>query len=107
MTEFAGALRERVTIEQRLGNRDAIAGATGKYVYDGAAWVGVTPVIPFDLTAADSIHAVPRWRVVMRKREGIGPATRLVWRGKFLAVRTVVSDPADPSHMILTTEEKR
>lgn len=105
--ELAGALRERVTIEQRAGARDAIAGATGTYVYDGAAWVGVTPLIPAELSLGSALHAMPRWQVVMRKREGIGPATRLVWRGKWLAVRTVASDPREPAHMILTCEELR
>ncbi len=105
--ELAGALRERVTIEQRQGTRDAIAGATGRYSYDGAAWVGLTPLIPADLASAMSLSAMPRWSVVMRKREGIGPGTRLIWRQKMLAVRGVVSDPREPAQMVLTCEEVR
>ncbi len=105
--EFAGALRERVTIERRAEGRDATGGRTGGWLYDGAAWVGVTPLIPADLVAADSLSFLPRWQIIMRKREGIGPWTRLVWRGRFLGVRGVVSDPREPSRMILTTEEIR
>jgi head-tail adaptor len=107
MTELSGALRERVTIERRLGNRDALGGASGRYAYDGAAWVAVSPLIPADLTAADSLSALPRWQVTMRKREGIDLKTRLVWRGRFLGVRGVLSDPRDPARMVLTCEEKR
>jgi head-tail adaptor len=105
--EFLGTLRERVTIEHRLGNRDALGGASGRYAYDGAAWVAVSPLIPADLTAADSLSAMPRWQVTMRKREGIDLRTRLVWRGRFLGVRAVVSDPRDPARMVLTCEEAR
>ncbi len=105
--EFSGALRERVTIERRSDSRDALARGSGRYLYDGAAWVSVTPLIPNDLAAADTLSALPRWQVTMRKREGIGPWTRLVWRARFLAVRGVISDPRTPERMILTTEEMR
>lgn len=105
--EFAGALRERVTIERRSGARDARAGATGKYLYDGAAWVAVTPLVPAGLVEAQALSALPRWRVVMRKRDGIDLATRMVWRGRFLAVRGVESDPRDPSRLSLLCQEVR
>jgi head-tail adaptor len=107
MTEFSGALRERVTIERRLGNRDALGGATGRYAYDGAAWAAVTPLIPADLIVADSLSALPRWQVTIRKREGIDLRTRFVWRGRFLGVRGCITDPRDPARMVLTCEEKR
>jgi head-tail adaptor len=107
MTEFSGTLRERVTLERRLGNRDALGGAIGSYAYDGAAWAAVSPLIPADLSVADSLSALPRWQVTMRKREGIDLKTRLVWRGRFLGVRSVVSDPRDPARMVVTCEEKR
>ncbi len=107
MSEFSGTLRERVTIERRLGNRDALGGAVGAYAYDGAAWASLMPMVPADLAAADSLSALPRWQVTMRKREGIDMRTRLVWRGKFLGVRGVLSDPRDPARMVLTCQEAR
>lgn len=105
--EFAGALRERVTIERRSGTRDAIASASGSHVYNGAAWVAVSPLLPAGLSEASALSAMPRWSVTMRKREGIGPWTRLVWRGRFLAVRNVTSDPRTPERMVLTCDELR
>lgn len=93
MSEFTGTLRERVTIERRLGNRDALAGASGRYAYEGGAWVAVSPLIPADMSIADSLSAMPRWQVTMRKREGIDQRTRLIWRGRFLGVRAIISDP--------------
>lgn len=105
--EFSGSLRERVAIEQRRTERDVLAGAKRGYTYDGAAWVAVAPLMPAGLSVAEALSALPRWQVTMRKREGIGPETRLVWRGRFLAVRTVTSDPRAPEKMVLTCEEKR
>lgn len=105
--EFAGALRERVTIEQPNTARDALGGRSGGYLYDGAAWAGVAPLLPADLSVADALSALPRWSVTLRKREGIAPGTRIVWRGRYLRVRGVVSDPRDPARMVLTCEEAR
>ncbi len=105
--EVAGSLRDRIIIEQRLGNRDGLAGATGRYAYAGAAWASVTPLMPGPLTQGDTVSAMPRWQVTMRKREEIDPRIRLTWRGKYLAVRSVISDPREPGYMILTTEELR
>lgn len=105
--EFLGTLRERVIIERRLGNRDALGGTTGRYAYEGAAWVAVAPLMPADLTEADVLSAMPRWQVTMRKREGLDLRTRLVWRGRFLGVRNIISDPRDPVRMVLTCEEAR
>lgn len=105
--ELAGALRERVAIERRLGDRDIWAGARARWAYDGAAWVAVTPLAPAAQTAGEALAGLPRWRVTMRKREGIGAESRLVWRGRFLAVRGIESDPAEPARMRLTCEEMR
>lgn len=105
--EFAGALKERVSIEQRRAERDVLAGAKRGYTYDGVAWAAVAPLFPGGLTEADALSALPRWQVTMRKREGIGSETRLVWRSRFLAVRSVLNDPREPAKMILTCEEMR
>jgi head-tail adaptor len=107
MIEFAGALRERVSIERRLEDRDARGGANGRYAYEGAAWASLVPLVATDLVAADSLSFTRRWRVTMRKRETIGAHTRLIWRKLFLAVRGIEIDPRVPGQMILTCEELR
>ena len=105
--EFAGNLREHIILETRIGNRDAIAGSTGRYAYTGDAWAALSPLAPAELVAGDSLSAMPRWKVTMRKREGIDPRVRLTWRGKYLAVRAVTTDPQEPAQMVLTCEELR
>jgi head-tail adaptor len=105
--ELAGALRERVTIEIRASNRDTAAGATGRYVYSGQAWASLMPLVPASLSQADALSAKPRWQVTMRKRESVDLGARLTWRGKYLAVRSVISDPREPAYLIATCEEAR
>jgi head-tail adaptor len=105
--EFAGGLRERIVLETRLGSRDEKAGATGRYSYDGETWAALMPMMPANLTSANALSAMPRWQVTIRKREGIGLATRLTWRGKYLAVRGLLSDPRQPAQIVLTCEEVR
>ncbi len=105
--ELAGSLRERVILETRIGTRDTVAGATGKYAYMGQAWASISPIIPAAVSQADALSAMPRWQVIIRKREGIDPRVRLTWRSKYLVVRGVISDPREPAYMILTCEEKR
>lgn len=105
--EFAGALRERITIEQPRLTRDALGGRVGGWTHDGAAWARVTPLVPAGQTAADALAALPRWLVTLRKRTGIVPGTRLVWRGRYLIVRTGISDPEMPAQLVLTCEEMR
>lgn len=105
--ELAGTLRERVILEERTGTRDGIAGAIGSYAYAGEAWASVSPLVPATLVEAQSLSALPRWQVTIRKREGISMRSRLTWRRKYLAVRSVISDPREPAFMLLTCEEVR
>lgn len=105
--EFAGALRERVAIEQRASQRDVWGGAAGGYSYDGAAWAAIAPLTPGEEVAGDVYAALPRWRVTLRRRDRIGPQTRFVWRGRYLKVRTVETDPAAPARMYAVCEEQR
>ena len=105
--EFSGALRERVSFEQKLAERDALAATTGRYRYNGAAWAAVTPIGVGDAVAADALSALPRWRVMIRKRDDIDLATRLIWRGRYLHVRSIECDPRERAHMVLVTEEQR
>ena len=107
MSEFAGALRERIAFERRSDERDLLAGALGKWRYDGAAWAAVAPLGFGEAVAGDALSSLPRWRITLRKREGIDLSSRIVWRGRYLRIRSVESDPREPAQMILTVQEQR
>lgn len=106
-SEFAGALRERISIEHRQHARDVWGGAAGGFIFGGAAWAAIAPLGAGAPVAADSRSSPPRWRVTLRRRTDITLDTRLVWRGKFLTIREVEHDPAEPSWTRMTCEELR
>jgi head-tail adaptor len=105
--EFAGALNQRVVIEQKAKGRSSSGSAVRKWDYGGAAWASITPLIPAGLVVGDTLSSALRWQVRLRKREDLSLTTRLVWNGRFLMVRSIVSDPAEPARFVLTCEEAR
>lgn len=105
--EFAGALNQRVTIEHRKPGRNGLGGGSRDYFYGGAVWASLMSLIPAGLEIGETLSALPRWTVRLRKREDISLATRLVWNGRFLMVRSILSDPAEPARFVLTCEEAR
>lgn len=107
MSEFAGTLRERVTFERRSDDRDLQGGAHGAWRYDGTAWAAIAPLAAGDERVADTLSALPRWRVTVRMRSGVDVASRIVWRERYLRVRAVEQDPRTPEQMVLITEEQR
>ena len=105
--DFAGSLRERISIDQPAPSRDALAARQGQWTSDGSAWAHIAPLMPADMAAADALTALPRWTVTLPPRAGLMPGTRLLWRGRYLMVRAVMRDPARPDRQILTCEEMR
>jgi hypothetical protein len=50
---------------------------------------------------------MPRYRVTIRKREGVGVGQRVIWRGRRLAVRQVVDVPRTIDRIMMRCEEVR
>lgn len=104
MADFAGALSERVIIEQWLAARDEAAADVGGW---GAAEAVAAAVL------ADGGGAVEgearrtrrRWRVVLRAGPRVGLTSRLLWRGRVLRVLAVEEDPALPDRLTLRVED--
>ena len=106
-TEFAGSLRERISIDQPAARRDALGAGQGQWTSDGSTWARISPVAPADMAQGDALTALPRWSVMLRARAGLRPGSRLLWRGRYLAVRAISQDPQSPDRMILMCEEMR
>lgn len=106
-TEFAGSLRERIGIDQPAAQRDPLGAGQGQWTSDGSAWAHIAPLAAAEMAAGEALTALPRWHVTLRARPGLRPGSRLVWRGRYLAVRAINQDPQMPDRMILTCEEMR
>lgn len=105
--EFAGTLRERISIERPVSERTA----AGLRLVDWEPFLRCRAAIQPEGTGAESeamaLSAMPRFRVTMRRREGVMIDHRVLWRGRILAVRQVIDDPRLPDRLVLRCEETR
>lgn len=105
--ELAGALSERVELQRRATERDALGGAVGAWVVVGSAWAEIAPERTGPLVAGEAIEALPGWRVTLRADADVSVGDRLAWRGRRLRVRARIDDPALPDRVQLRAEEER
>lgn len=103
--EFAGALRERVTLERPDPARDTLGGAVGGWLWQGAAWAAVSPASPGPPGEAGARAAMPRWTVTLRTRGDVMPGWRILWRARSLVVRAIADDGS--GRMTIEAEEAR
>lgn len=107
MSEFAGTLKERIVIERPVALRTA----------GGLQQPGWEPVARcFAAIAADgggpeevgqALSAMPRFRVTIRRRDGVSVGQRLAWRGRAMLVKQRIDDPALSDRILLRCEEMR
>jgi head-tail adaptor len=100
MSEIAGTLSERVTIERRDPARDAIGGATGGWTGEGSFWAAIRA------ERADGFDAPARWRVTLRGRD-IGFEHRIGWAGRHLRVVAIADDAGRTGLVTVIAEEER
>ena len=105
--EFAGTLVERVAIERRAEARNAMGLQEHGWerVTECRATVtaeGVGPEVE-----GMSLSAMARFRVTIRRRDGIAIDQRVRWRGRLLMVRQLIEDPLLKDRLTLRCEEVR
>jgi head-tail adaptor len=105
--EFAGTLKERITIERQVQARNAMG--LQEYGWErvaschaAVAVEGVGPEVE-----GMSLSAMPRYRVTLRRREGIAIDQRVRWNGRLLMVRQLLEDPKLKDRLTLRCEEVR
>ena len=105
--EFAGTLRERVLIERLISTRNAM----------GLQEPGWEPVcrclasVALESVGAESegqaLSAMPKYRVTVRSRGGMGLDQRISWNGRKLMVRQLLDDPRQRDRVVMRCEEVR
>ena len=105
MTEFAGTLRERITIESRITSRTP-AGLQ----QDG--WETVASclaAIALEGVGAQSEgmarSAMPRVRVTIRKRDGVAIDQRVRWGARTFMIRQLLDDPSAKDRLTMQCDE--
>lgn len=105
--EFAGSLRERVTIEALTGERNALGAQLPEYHVVARCLAAVFPEGVGAEAEGQALSAMARFRVVIRVREGIEVGQRLRWRERLMNIRQRIDDPALPDRITLRCEEIR
>ena len=104
--EVAGLLIERVTIERRTEERDALGGSAAAWTQEAEVWAGVAPDRRAAETAGGALRGERRWAVTLRRRSGLGLDCGLLWKGRVLGVRLVEDDSLVGDVMMLRCEEE-
>lgn len=107
MSEFAGTLRERVTIERPISERNEMG-------LQQPGWEEVCRClasVALESMGAESegqaLSAMPRYRVTIRKRDGIALGQRVTWNGRTMAIRQILDDPRQKDRISIRCEEVR
>ena len=105
--EFAGSLKQRVSIERPTLLRtagglleagwEAVATCLAAVVAEG---VGAE-------AEGQALSANPRFRVTIRARDGVAVGQRVTWNARVMLVRQRIDDPRLPDRIMLRCEEMR
>jgi head-tail adaptor len=105
--EFAGTLNERILIERPVATRNALG--LQEYGWEtvcrclaAVAAEGVGPE-----AEAMALSAMPRFRVTIRKRDGIAIDQRVSWKGGLMMIRQLLEDPRSRDRITLRCEGVR
>lgn len=107
MSEFAGTLKERIAIERPADLRTASG-------LQSAGWEPVARCLAAIVAEgagaeaeAMALSAMPRFRVTIRKRDGIAVGQRISWGERAMLVKQRIDDPKLPDRILLRCEEMR
>ncbi|MES2119223.1 MAG: head-tail adaptor protein [Pseudomonadota bacterium] len=105
--EFAGTLRERVTIERPVSVRNAMGLQEPGWELVCRALASVTLDSVGPESEAQALSAMPRYRVTIRARDGLELGHRVSWNGRSLMVRQLLDDPRAKDRIAMRCEEVR
>lgn len=107
MTEFAGTLKERITIERptTLRTPTGLQEAGWETVATCLAAIALEGVGAE--AEAQALSAMPRLRVTIRRREKIAIDQRIQWGKRTLTIRQLLDDPRFPDRLVMRCEETR
>ena len=107
MTEFAGTLRERLLIERPVSLRNEMGLQEPGWEEVCRCLGSVTLETVGPESEAQALSAMPRYRVMIRERDGIAIDQRITWKGRGLMVRQLLDDPRARDRISMRCEEVR
>lgn len=107
MGEFAGTLHERVVIERPLEVRDAMGRQEPGWEEVCRCLAAIVLEGTGPQSEAQALSAMARYRITIRRRDGIAVGQRVNWGGRAMLVRQILSDPRAKDRLTLRCEEIR
>lgn len=107
MSEFAGTLKERVVIERPTDLRTASGLQTSGWEPVARCLAAIIAEGAGAEAEAMALSAMPRFRVTIRRRDGIAVGQRVSWGQRSLLVKQRIDDPQLPDRILLRCEEMR
>lgn len=107
MSEFAGTLRERIVIEQPVSVRNAMGLQEPGWEEVCRCLASVVLQNVGQQSEGQALSAMPRYRVTIRRRDGIALDQRITWDGRKLMVRQLLDDPRSKDRVAMLCEEVR
>lgn len=107
MSEFAGTLRERIAIDRptTLRTPTGLQESGWEEVASCLAAIQLEGVGPE--SEGQALSAMPKLRVTIRRRDGIGIDQRVRWGTRTMMVRQLLDDPRYSDRLVLRCEEVR
>lgn len=105
--EFAGTLSERITIEAPVSTRNALGLQEFGWVQVCRCLASIVAEGVGPESEAMALSAMPRFRVTLRKRDGIAIDQRVSWKGGQMMIRQLLPDPKAKDRLTLRCEEVR
>lgn len=105
--EFAGTLNERILIERPVATRNALGLQEYGWEKVCRALASVVAEGVGSESEAMALSAMPKFRVTIRKRDGVAIDQRVSWKSRRMMIRQLLDDPKAPDRMTLRCEEVR
>lgn len=105
--EFAGTLRERVLIERPVSTRNAMGLQEPGWETVCRCLASVALESVGVESEGQALSAMPKYRVTVRRREGIALDQRITWNNRLMMVRQLLDDPLTKDRIALRCEEVR
>lgn len=105
--EFAGTLRERIVIERATSVRNAMGLQEPGWEQVCICSASLVLEGPGPESEGQALSAMPRYRVTIRRRDGVTVGQRVRWNGRTLMIRQLLDDPVAKDRLTLRCEEVR
>lgn len=106
-SEFSGLLRERIAIERPVSLRNEMGLQQPGWEKVCRCLASVTLDSLGAESEGQSLAALPRYKVLIRWREGVALDQRVLWRDRVLIVRQLRDDPRRRDRILMRCEEVR